>query len=138
MAHLAEISRREQGASLRFIKSVLGFFLRNMELQEAIQDATLFAGLLVNFLQKPQTVHRMYHPYERRHLLHFIGLQMPDEVPFDVGREQRFFFKQLLYPVLSENALPLIVQFLDPSHWLGFGNSDEGDVAGGELGEQRG
>ena len=71
-------------------------------------------------LGQPNAVERMDHRHERHDHLHFIGLQMADQVPFDVLGKLLVLLSHLLRPVLSENPLAGFVSLHDPLGRVGF------------------
>ena len=52
----------------------------------------------------------MYETYERCHILHFVRLKMPDEVPFDVIRQNRLLGHEFLHVAFGKHALSRIVR----------------------------
>ena len=54
----------------------------------------------------------MYHADVGQQLLDLVGLQMADEVPFDVLRQYVYFLQDFLHMAFSENSLPSVVRFL--------------------------
>jgi hypothetical protein len=58
-------------------------------------------------------------------LPHFIGLQMPDEMPMDIGWQLLLLFCQFLYIVLAEIPLTKVIQNPDIRCRLGLGDRDQ-------------
>src|SRR3981081_1005049 len=63
--------------------------------------------------------------YEWSNVFYFIGLQMPDKMPADVGRKLRLLIHQFLYVVLPEIPLPQVIEGPYVFGRLGFGDGDK-------------
>jgi hypothetical protein len=84
-----------------------------VDLQQYIHHPALRASLPIDLLQQAETVYSMNKMDERNDLPHFIGLQMPDKMPMDIGWQLLLLFRQFLYVVLAEIPLTEVVQSPD-------------------------
>ena len=91
-----------------------------MDLQQYVDRTARSGSGFLDRLGQPNAVERMDHRHERHDHLHFIGLQMADQVPFDVLGKLLVLLSHLLRPVLSENPLAGFVILHDPLGRVGF------------------
>ena len=111
-------------------KPEFGFLVGDVELQQAGDDALVLDGGLVDLLEQRETVNAVNQRHIRGDVLDLVGLQMTDEVPFDVLGELRVFVTHLLSVVLTENALTVLVQRADVFRRFEFGNGDQARADG--------
>src|SRR5258708_12294031 len=50
---------------------------------------------------------------KRGDLFHFVGLQVADQMPFNIVRQQGLFSTHFLHLVFSENTLSSVIRFFD-------------------------
>ena len=101
-------------------EAIFAFFLRDVQFQQTGNDTPAAQGLTVDFLQKAQAVYGVDEADVRRNVFHFVLLQMPDKMPFDVFGQGFMFGLQLLHAAFAKHALPAIVGFLQGFNWMEF------------------
>ena len=104
---------------------MFGVLPGNVQLEQDVDRARVRHGALLEFVKQAIAVHRMHQVHERGDVFDLVGLQVTDEVPFDVGRQQGLFVAQLLGIILSEAPLPQVVQCLDLRHGPGLAHGDQ-------------
>ena len=80
-----------------------------MKFQQHLHHPVVLGSLLVDFLQQLETVHSFYHTDVRRYVLHLVGLQMTDEMPFYVFGQVCHLLGKFLLMTLSKNSLSLCI-----------------------------
>ena len=103
----------------------LGLLACNVELEQAGYLSANAACLLVNLGQKALAVHSMDKADVWGNVLHLVGLQMPDEVPFNVLRKKGSLALKLLHMAFSKDALSCLIGFHDGFGGVIFGNSHQ-------------
>ena len=84
-----------------------------MQFQQHIDDTLLLGSLLVYLLEQFQRVNSLNHRHIRGDIFHLVGLQMSDEVPFDITGQRSMLLAQFLFVALTKDALTLLVGCLD-------------------------
>ena len=97
-------------------------FLRDMDFQQAVDGPSHCAGFLVDGGEEPLAVDGVDQGDVGEDQLDLVGLQVPDQVPLDVAREDLRLGGQLLGPVFPKDALAGVIRFADGFHGLEFGN----------------
>ncbi len=103
-------------------ESVFGFLGSQVEFQQDIDGFTIVSPPLVDRLQQMERIHRLDQGDVRKDEFELIGLEMTDEVPFDVGRHLGHFLRQFLRPVLAEDTLTRVVGLHQAGDRVEFGN----------------
>ena len=80
-----------------------------MQFQQDLDDPSALLCLTVNLPQELHGVNSLDHRYIRSDVLHFVRLQMTDEMPLDILRQRLVLQTQFLFVTLTENALSLLV-----------------------------
>ena len=111
-----------------FIESVLGFLSTKVEFQEDVDHFAIVSPPLINSLQQMQRIHRLDQRSVRKDELELVGLEVTDEVPFDVGGHLGHFGSQFLRTVLAEDTLARIVGLHQPFDRVEFGNCHQFDT----------
>ena len=99
----------EHAAAVVERQPVLCVLLGNVKLEQHFYDTVVSLSLSVDFLQKLQRVHCLYHGNVRRDVLHLVCLQMSDEVPLYVLRQALCLNGKFLFAALSEHPLTCVV-----------------------------
>ena len=84
MGKTAPYTRCQIVAALVERESEFGFFFGDMQLQQTVDNPAAPGGAPIDFGQQMRRVCAVYQRNKRHDLLHFIGLQMADKVPFDI------------------------------------------------------
>ena len=84
-----------------------------MKFQKNLHHTIVLGSLLLNLLEKFQTVYRFNHRDIRCDILHLIGLQMTDEMPLDVLRQRSHLLGEFLLMTLAEDTLSFSISLLD-------------------------
>src|SRR5687767_12704414 len=79
------------------------------------------------FAKQFKTVNAVHEVNEGCDLFNFIGLQMPDKMPTYVSRQGGLLDQQFLYIILTEIAVPQLIQLQDVGYRLKFRHSDQGN-----------
>src|SRR6056297_1562465 len=103
------------------IKTKLGLLPGNVKLKQNLEHPVSLLPFLIDHLQKLGFIHTMNKAYKRGDVFDFIGLQMPDHVPFNVLGELFIFIRQLLHPVFPEDFMTCLIGFHNRLHGLGLG-----------------
>src|SRR5690606_3303777 len=115
------------------VEPELGVFIRDANLQQAVDTAIVLLALLVDLLQQLEAVYAVYQRNERRDVFHLVALQVAYHVPLDVFRQLLVFFDQFLHDVFAEDALAGVVGFLDVAGGLCLGYGYERNTQGVRL-----
>ena len=75
--------------------------------------AILLSGNPVDPLQKRKRIDRVNHRGQLYRLAHLVRLELADEMPLNVSRQNRRLFRQLRHPVLAETAHARLIQLPD-------------------------
>lgn len=99
-------------------------FLGDMHLQKDSNLALGHGGSLLNFIHKAHAVHRMDGMNMRGNAFDFVGLQMPDKMPFAIRGHGLGLFLHFQGMIFSEGPLTFLVQGLDllERSLFGYGN----------------
>lgn len=124
--HLLPFAAFDELATFFYGEAELRFLLSYMELQENGDSAVALHALLVDFANKLYGVSRMDEAHERRDVLHFVRLQMTNEVPFDVLWQCSFLANKFLHMAFAKNSLSGIVRLLQLFLWMVFTNGTKG------------
>jgi len=84
-----------------------------MKFQKNLHHTIVLGSLLLNLLEKFQTVYRLNHRDIRCDILHLISLQMTDEMPLDVLRQRSHLLGEFLFVTLAEDTLSFSISLLD-------------------------
>src|SRR5690606_17156043 len=109
MFHSRKLFRPQKLNCFIETKSKLRFLIRNVNLNQAVNNPLVLFPLLVNFLEKLQAIHRMDQADEGSDIFYFIRLQVPEQVPFNIMRKLLVLFYQFLHLILPENSLSSLV-----------------------------
>ena len=99
----------DEGFELGGVEAEFGFFFGDVDLEEAVDDAVVFGGLFVDLLEQAEAVNCVDHGDEGGDVFYFVGLEVANEMPFDVGREEGLFFDEFLNVVFAEEAMAGVV-----------------------------
>ena len=102
------------------VHAEFGLLGGNEKLQQAIYHNTVLGCFLVHGLQKVGAVDTVYQFDVIDNVLYLVGLQMANEVPFDIGRKVGMLLLHFLRVVLAKNAMSGIVGFHNVGFGLGF------------------
>ena len=102
-----------------------GLLLCHMDLQQHIDGAANLGSGGIHVAQMLQGVDSVDHADEGDVVLELLGLEVADEVPLDVGRQEGGLVAQLGGVVLAEEALSSTVGLEDVLHGLEFRDGDE-------------
>ena len=80
-----------------------------MQFEQYPDGAVATGRLLLDFAQQTKGVYRFYHSDVRGDVLHLVGLQMSDEVPFDVTRQSLHLVTEFLLMTFAKQSLPFVV-----------------------------
>lgn len=99
-------------------------FLGDMHLQKDSNLALGDCGSLLNFIHKAHAVHRMDGMNMRGNGFDFVGLQMPDKMPFAIRGHGLGLFLHFQGMIFSKGPLALLVQglYLLERSLFGYGN----------------
>ena len=111
----------------------LCLFLGNVYLHQDGDDASKASGLLVDLAKQVVAIDGMNEADERGDVLHFVGLQVPNEVPFDVLGQGFVLLHHFLHMTFAEDALSCIVGFLYHLCWMILADGHESDFGGQRL-----
>ena len=103
-------------------ESVFGFLGSQVEFQQDIDGFAVVAPPFVDGLQQMERIHRLDQGDVRKDQLELVGLEMADEVPFDILRHLGDFLRQFLRPVLAEDTLAGPVGLHQAGDRVEFGN----------------
>ena len=106
------------------VEAKLRYLRGDVELEEAVDGAVDLEGLFVDLSQEAEAVDAVDHIDEGCNVLHLVALQVADEMPFDVGREDRLFGGDLLHLVLPEYPEAHVIEFQDGFRRVGFRYGD--------------
>ena len=113
MLHLPPFASLQKFAASIKRKTRFGIFLCQMKFQKNLHHTIVLGSLLLNLLEKFQTVYRLNHRDIRCDILHLIGLQMTNEMPFDVLRQRSHLLGEFLFVTLAEDTLSFSISLLD-------------------------
>ena len=68
-------------------KAMFGFLHGDMYLQQDLLYPSVLGCPTVQFVQELQAIHSMHQMHEWGDVLHLVGLEVADEMPFNVGRK---------------------------------------------------
>lgn len=124
-------SHRNLGKVVR-VQTELGRLKRDLELKQNVDHTIIVCGIMFDPVEQLNGVDRVDHGHEWGYVLHLVGLQMTDHMPFHIGREQGMLVLQFLDPVLSKYALSLVVDGHDFFRRLCLGYGHEGNLPVGQ------
>ena len=107
---------------------MLGFFGAQVEFQEDVNQSVVGLGPGLDGFQEVKGVYGLGQGDVWQDQFEFIGLEMADEMPLDIGRKQGHLGRQFLRTVFSKHPLACVVGLQDGRHRVEFGNSHQSDV----------
>ena len=107
-----------------------GLFVGDVDFEQDLDRPAAFGGFALDGLGQPRAVDRMDQRDERGDILHLVGLEVADHVPFDILGQQVVFFTQFLWAALAENTVPGIVGLADRPGGVGLRHGDQRDILG--------
>ena len=117
----------KDGLYLLLGEAALGEFGTQMELKQHIDHTGVDRSPVVDQIQKVTGIHGLHQRGVRKDQLQLIGLEMADEMPFDVLRQLESLLGELLRTVLTETALSGLVGCQYVLERMEFGNCHQLD-----------
>ena len=107
---LAHNAFRQQLLQLLDVEARLRVFIRHFKLEEAVHHPIVLCSLFIDLDGKFEAVDAVNHVHEGDDVFDFVGLQMPNLMPADVGGQLRLFLREFLHLVFAEVAASYIIK----------------------------
>ena len=107
------------------MRPVFVFLVGDVELQQAVDNAVVAGGLLVQLAQQAAAVEALHGMHEGRYLPGLVGLEVADEVPLHVGGQLGLLGHHFLHPVLAKQPRPGLISLAQLRHGVRFGDDDQ-------------
>lgn len=106
-----------------------------MEFKKNIHYPAVLKRPSVDGLQQMQGIHGLDQGDIRQHQFEFVGLEMADKMPLNVGGHLRHLGGKFLGTVLRKETLSRVIRLHEPFHGMEFGNRHQRNT-GGNLSSQ--
>ena len=106
-------------------EALLGLFGAKVELQKDIRHFVIGHAPGVNGLKEMEGIYGLHKLYIRENQLKFIGLEMADKMPADIGGHLRNLCGKFLRAAFGKDALPGVVGLHEAVYGVIFGDGNK-------------